>query len=62
MFFIFNIKSISQAGRRRFEPGLPLQTIKIKLEKRSKEEFERVSALLAFGFVLSAEKIEYTNG
>jgi hypothetical protein len=25
LLFIFNRKSISQAGRRRFEPGLPLQ-------------------------------------
>ena len=24
-FFIFNLHSISQAGRRRFDPGLPLQ-------------------------------------
>ena len=27
MLFIFKLQSISQAERRRFEPGLPLQTI-----------------------------------
>ena len=27
MFFIFNVLSISQAGRRRFESGLPLHKI-----------------------------------
>jgi hypothetical protein len=27
MFFIFKLRSLSQAGRRRFEPGLPLQNV-----------------------------------
>jgi hypothetical protein len=62
MFFIFNVKSYSQAGRRRLSPVSRSSQVKIKLAKRRNEELQSVAALLALGFVLSAGKIEYTNG